>query len=129
MVDEIYALLTAKADALVRRASADLASLLDPGFVYVNANGMTFDKATYIDVYCTSGKVVFSEQRISDLSVRQFEGFAVATLILEDRFSSVAERIVCGRYRSLCVFSGRQDIGSGLPARQCRPTEARTRQV
>jgi hypothetical protein len=105
MVDEIYALLTAKADALVRRASADLALLLDPGFVYVNASGTTFDKVTYIDVYCTSGKVVFSEQRISDLSVRQFEGFAVATLILEDRFS-VAERIVCGRFRSLCVFSG-----------------------
>jgi hypothetical protein len=80
MVDEIYALLTAKAYALVRRASADLALLLDPGFVYANASGMTFDKATYIDVYCTSGKVVFSEQRISDLSIRQFEGFAVATL-------------------------------------------------
>jgi hypothetical protein len=102
--DEIRALLAAKADALVRRSPAALDTLIDPRFVYVNASGMTFDKAAYIDVYCTSGKVVFSEQRVSDLVVRPFGDFAIATFIVNDRFTT-AGRIVSGRYRSFCVFS------------------------
>lgn len=43
VVDEIRGILEAKADALVRRAAADLTALLDPGFIYVNARGTRFD--------------------------------------------------------------------------------------
>ncbi len=49
LADPIARLLEAKADALVRRSAADLAALLHPGFVSVNAGGKRFDKAGYID--------------------------------------------------------------------------------
>jgi len=103
-IDLIRELLSAKADALVRGAADDLAALIHPDFVYVNASGVTLDKAGYIQTYCSSGKVVFSEQQFSDLVARQFDGFIVATLIVRDRFS-VGGRDVAGTYRSLCVFS------------------------
>ncbi len=89
---------------MVRRSAETLAALLHDDFIYVNASGTRFDKAGYIETYCTSGKVVFLEQKINDLSVREFPGFAVATLTLRDRFSA-AGREVQATYRSLCVFA------------------------
>ena len=102
--DRVAKLLEAKADALVRRSAEDLAALLHPDFVYVNAGGFKFDKAGYIYFGCTSGKIVFSEQKFSALEVKPFAGFAVATMILHDRFTSQG-RLVAATYRSLCVFS------------------------
>jgi hypothetical protein len=102
--DRIATLLQAKADALVRRSAQDLAALIHPDFTYVNAGGFRFDKAGYIDFGCTSGRIVFSEQKFSALEVRSFAGFAVATMNLHDRFSSQG-RLVAATYRSLCVFS------------------------
>lgn len=104
IVDEVRQILEAKADALIRRAADDLAALLHPDFVYVNAGGTTFDKAGYIDTYCTSGRVVFAEQQISALEVKLFAGFAVATFAVNDRFIA-GGRAVSATYRSLCVFS------------------------
>ena len=66
--DRVAKLLQAKADALVRRSAEDLAALLHPDFTYVNAGGFKFDKAGYIYFGCTSGKIVFSEQKFSDPS-------------------------------------------------------------
>ena len=63
-----------------------------------------FDKAGYLDTYSVSGKVVFTEQRFSGLEVKQFAGFAVATLTLHDKFTA-GRRDVSATYRSLCVFS------------------------
>lgn len=102
--DAIRQVLAAKADAVVGRSAETLAALLHDGFVYVNAGGTRFDKAGYIETYCTSGKVVFHEQQIDDLSVNTFPGFAVATLTLRDRFSA-GGREVQATYRSLCVFA------------------------
>ena len=102
--DEIRRILTAKSDAVVRRATDDLAALLHPDFIYVNAGGEMFDKAGYLDTYSVSGKVVFTEQRFSGLEVKQFAGFAVATLTLHDKFTA-GRRDVSATYRSLCVFS------------------------
>ncbi len=102
--DQIRDILLAKADALVRRASDDLAALIHADFVYVNAGGRIFDKAGYVETYCASGKVVFRAQEFEDLDVRSFDGFAVATMILRDSFSA-GGRDVAGRFRSLCVFS------------------------
>lgn len=82
----------------------DLDALLHDDFVYVNAVGRTFDKAGYIEVYCTSGKVVFIQQQFADLSVKLIDNFAVATLSINDELR-IGERIVIGRYMSLCVFS------------------------
>lgn len=105
--DAIRQVLVAKADAMVHRSTDTLAALLHDDFVYVNARGTRFDKAGYIDTYCTSGKVVFHEQQIEDLSIRKFAGFAVATLMLRDRFSA-GGREIRATYRSLCVFA---DVG------------------
>ena len=102
--DAIRRLLTAKADAVVRRSATALATLIHDDFVYVNAGGTSFDKTAYIETYCTSGKVVFHEQQIDDLVVREFPGFAVATLTVHDQFST-GGRDVRATYRSLCVFA------------------------
>jgi ketosteroid isomerase-like protein len=102
--DDIRAALAAKADALVQRAADRLAALIHDDFVYVNAGGRRFDKAGYVEAYCTSGSVVFREQRVDDLEVRSFDGFAVATLRVSDRFSAGGQDIAA-TYRSLCVFT------------------------
>jgi len=110
-VDEIRRVLTAKADAVVRRATDELAALLHPDFIHVNASGKTFDKAGYLDTYSASGKIIFTEQRFSDLAVREFAGFAVATLLVHDKFTAGGQDIRA-TYRSLCVFSN--DTGRWL---------------
>lgn len=89
---------------MVRRSAATLDALIHDDFVYVNAGGIRFDKSGYIETYCTSGKVVFREQQIDDLSVREFPGFAVATLTVRDQFSA-GGRDVRATYGSLCVFA------------------------
>jgi len=103
-VDEVRLLLEAKARALVARKAGDLDVLIHRDFVYVNAGGRNFDKAGYIDTYCTSGRVVFTQQRFANLVVRLVDDFALATLLIEDELK-IDERIVSGRYQSLCVFS------------------------
>ena len=97
-------MLEAKAEALVARQAGDLDALIHDDFVYVNAGGRTFDKAGYIEVYCTSGRVVFTQQRIANLTVKPIDSFAVATLSIDDEFR-IDGRLVNGRYHSLCVFS------------------------
>ena len=58
---------------LVREGSADkLEALIHPDFVYVNAAGRTFNKESYIDTYCTSGRIVFAEQRIDPATARWY---------------------------------------------------------
>jgi len=102
--DEIRAVLEAKSDALVRRDAAALATLLAPGFTYLNAGGRVLDRQGFIETYCLSDQVVFLSQQVTDLQVTPQEGFAVATLALRDRFQ-VQGRLVEGDYRSLCVFT------------------------
>jgi len=101
--EEIRAVLTAKADALVRRSATDLERLLDPGFLYVNAGGRVFDRDDYVATYCSSGRVVFRRQKIVELLVRKFPAFVVASMVVDDAFE-VGDRAVEQRFRSLCVF-------------------------
>ena len=104
LADEIRLLLEAKAEALVARKAEDLDALIHDDFVYVNAGARIFDKASYIETYCTSGRVVFTQQRFTDLSVKVIGDCAVATLSINDELR-IDERVVSGRYQSLCVFS------------------------
>ena len=104
ITEEIRAVLAAKASALSRRSADDMAALLHPDFVYVNAGGYKLDKAQYIDVGCTSGKMVFRSQKVSDLEVRQFGEVAVATMVLDDQFA-LDGREITATFRSLCVFT------------------------
>jgi len=104
IIDEIRAVLTAKASALVRRSATDLAALLHHDFIYVTAGGRPLTKADYIDVSCLSGKVVYRSQTISELEVRQFEGFTVATMIVDDELV-LDHREIAASFRSICVFT------------------------
>jgi ketosteroid isomerase-like protein len=99
----IHEILLDKADAIVRRAADRLDALIHPDFVYVNASGRTFDKAGYIEAYCTSGRSAFEAQRFSDLSVQVSPGVAEATFIAHDNFV-VDGQPVAATYQSLCVF-------------------------
>ena len=101
---EIGELLLAKAEAIVDRAADKLDALIHPDFVYVNAAGRSFDKAGYIDAYCTSGKIVFAEQRISSLTVQASRGVAEATFVAHDRFV-IDGKTVDATYQSMCVFT------------------------
>lgn len=102
--EAIRQVLAAKAEAMVRRSAEGLAAQLHDDFIYVNARGTRFDKSSYVETYCTSGRITFHDQEIADLQVTEFPGFAVATLTLHDRFST-GGREVSATYRSLCVFS------------------------
>ena len=102
--DEIRFVLEAKAAPLVARNANGLAALIHPDFLYVNASGRVFDKAGYIDAFCASGRIVFTEQRFSDLDIKLIDNFAIATLGIEDELK-IGVRMVSGRYTSLCVFS------------------------
>ena len=101
---EIGNVLLAKAEAIVARAGEKLDLLIHPDFVYVNAAGRTFDKAGYIDTYCTSGKIVIAEQRISGLKVQRSRGVAEATFVAHDRFV-IDGQTVEATYQSMCVFT------------------------
>ena len=103
-VDEIRLVLEAKAAALVARQASDLAALIHSEFTYVNARGRIFDKATYIETYCVSGKGVFIQQRFADLSVKVIDAAAIAIFAINDELR-IDKRMVSGRYQSLCVFS------------------------
>ena len=81
-----------------------MAALLHPDFVYVNAGGHKLNKAGYIHVGCTSGKMVFRSQKVSELEVRQAGDVAVATMTLDDQFA-LDGREITATFRSLCVFT------------------------
>ena len=103
LTEEIRAVLTAKADALLRRSAHDMAALLHPDFVYVSVSGRKSDKAGYIDMGCTSGRLIFRSQKVSELDVRRFRDTAVATMVLDDHFLSQGHEVKA-TFKSLCVF-------------------------
>ena len=103
VVEEIRFVLEGKAAALVARQADLLWALINDDFVYVNAGGRRFDKPGYVDAFCTSGRILFLAQRISELEVRRVDAVATATMTIHDELS-IEGRAVAGRYRSLCVF-------------------------
>jgi hypothetical protein len=104
IIEEIRAVIEAKASALVRRSADEVAALLHPDFIYVTAGGRVLTKADYIDVSCNSGKLVYRGQQVSELEVRLFEAVAVATMVVDDRFE-IDGREVGASFRALSVFS------------------------
>jgi hypothetical protein len=120
ITEEIRAVLTAKAGALVRRSADDMAALLHPDFVYINASGRKLDKATTSMPGCTSGRLIFRDQQVSELNVRQFDDFAVATMFLADRFLFEGKE-VSETYRSLCVFSKKAGRWQWIAGQTMRP--------
>ena len=104
LIDEIRAVITAKADALIRKDAARLETLLHPDFLYVNARGMSFDKAGYIENFCLSDQLRFERQDAAELKVKaSFPGFALATMVLNERYFFEG-RMQDAVFRSFCVF-------------------------
>ena len=104
LIDEIRAVIVAKADALIRKDAARLETLLHPEFLYMNARGMSFDKAGYIENFCLTDQLRFERQDVADLKVKaSFPGFALATMVLDERYFFEG-RTEEAAYRSFCVF-------------------------
>jgi hypothetical protein len=123
ITEEIMAVLLAKADALSRRSADDMAALLHPDFVYVTAGGYKLDKAGYIDNGCTSGRLIFRSQKVSELDVRQFGNTAVATMVLDDHFA-LEGREIKATFKSLCVFARQDGRWLWAAGQTMRPTQA-----
>src|SRR5690349_24214813 len=104
IIEEIRAVLSAKASALVRRSAEDMAALMHPDFVHVTAGGRTLTKADYIDVFIKSDKVVYLSQQVRELEVRLFETAAVATMVVDDHCSIDGRRIT-ETFRALSVYT------------------------
>jgi hypothetical protein len=121
ITEEIRAVLSAKADALLRRSADDMATLLHPDFVYVNAGGYKLDKAHYIDNGCTSGRIVFRSQKVSELDVRPLGDVAVATMVLDDQFA-LEGREITATYKSLCVFTRKDGHWLWVAGQTMRPS-------
>jgi uncharacterized protein (TIGR02246 family) len=121
VTEEIRAVLSAKADALLRRSADNMATLLHPDFVYVNAGGYKLNKAQYIDNGCTSGRIVFRSQKVSELDVRQLGDVAVATMVLDDQFA-LEGREITATYKSLCVFTRKDGHWLWVAGQTMRPS-------
>jgi hypothetical protein len=104
IIEEIRAVLLAKAGALVRRSADDMAALLHPDFVHVTAGGRTLTKADYIDVFFNSDKVVYRSQQVRELEVRLFDTVAVATMVVADQ-CAIDGREISETFRALSVFT------------------------
>jgi len=121
ITEAIRAVLTAKTDALLRRSANDMAALLHPDFVYVSAGGYKLNKAQYIENGCTSGRLVFRSQKVSELDVRQRGDVAVATMVLDDHFMLEGREIIA-TFKSLCVFTRKDGHWLWLAAQTMRPS-------
>lgn len=87
-LDEIAAVLSAKAEALTRPSPEHLEALIHPDFLYVNARGTNFTKQSYVDVYCRSGKIKFAKQRVTDLEARLLRDTAIASYLVHDHYTT-----------------------------------------
>ena len=103
IIEEIRAVLAAKASALVRRSADDMAVLIHPDFLYVTAGGKTLTKADYIDV-AVNGRFVYQGQQVRELEVRLFGTTAVASMLIDDRYE-IEGREVSETFYGLSVFS------------------------
>jgi hypothetical protein len=123
ITEEIRTVLAAKADALLRRSADDMAALLHPDFVYVTAGGYRFDKAGYIENGCTSGRLIFRSQKVSELDVRHLGDVAVATMVLDDHFA-LEGRDITATFKSLCVFTRQDGRWLWLAGQTMRPSSS-----
>jgi hypothetical protein len=103
IIEEIRAVLAAKASALVRRSGDDMAALIHPDFLFVTAGGKTLTKADYIDV-AIRGKFVYHDQQVRELEVRLFGTTAVASMVVDDQYT-IEGREVSASFYGLFVFT------------------------
>jgi hypothetical protein len=103
IIEEVRAVITAKSKALVSRSADEIGALIHADFLYVTAGGRTLTKADYIDV-AINGKVVYHDQKVSELEVRLFGTTAVASMVTHDQYT-IDDREVTASFHALSVFS------------------------
>jgi len=103
IIEEIRAAVAAKSSALVRRSADELAALIHPDFLYVTAGGKSLTRADYIDV-AVRGRFVYHGQTARELDVRLFGTIAVASMVMDDRYSFEG-REVTETFYGLSVFN------------------------
>lgn len=103
IVEEIRAVMAAKASALICRSAADITALLHPDFLVVTAGGKAISRADYIDVAIT-GTLIFHSQQVRELEVRLFGMTAVARMLVDDHYT-VDGREIIETYHALNVFT------------------------
>jgi uncharacterized protein (TIGR02246 family) len=104
IIEEIRAVLAAKASALVRRSAEDMAALMHPDFVHVTAGGRTLTKADYLDVFLNADRVLYRSQVVRELEVRLFDTVAVATMVVDDQ-CVIDGREITETFHALSVFT------------------------
>jgi hypothetical protein len=102
IIEEIRAVVAAKSRALVCQSADDIAALIHADFLYVTAGGKTLTKADYIDV-AINGRMIYRDQRVSDLEVRLFGTTAVASMMTHDQYV-IEDREVSASFYALSVF-------------------------
>jgi hypothetical protein len=106
--DAVAALVSARADALVRGDSGRMREILAPDFTYTNASGVSCDREEYVASYVESSELVWVAQTSSALLVRVYGDAAVATLDVHDRAVWRGDPFE-GDFRSLFVYVRRGD--------------------
>lgn len=102
IIEEIRVVVAAKSDALVRRSAAEMTALIHPDFLYVTAGGKSLTRADYIDV-AVNGRVIYHDQKVTELEVRLFGTTAVASMLTHDRYE-IEGREVSETFYALSVF-------------------------
>ena len=77
--------------ALINKDVEKLLELLDPNFIYVNANCQVLTREQYLDLYVRSKEVEWISQEIDDPRVIERSNTAVLTCLVHDvaRFGDV----------------------------------------
>ena len=81
----MIALVSARADALVRGDADRMFEILAPDFTYTNASGVSCNREEYVASYVGSSELVWLAQESSALLVRVYGDVAVVTLDVHDR--------------------------------------------
>ena len=97
------ALVSARADALVRGDAERMREILAPDFTYTNASGVSCNLDEYVASYVGSSELVWLSQEPSALLVRIYGEAAVVTLDVHDRATWRGEPFE-GDFRSTFVY-------------------------
>ncbi len=101
--EAVAALVSARADALVRGDADRMREILAPDFTYTNASGVSCNREEYVASYVGSSELVWQAQESSALLVRVYGDAAVVTLDVHDRAAWRGEPFE-GDFRSMFVY-------------------------
>lgn len=80
----LLAVLDARTNALVQGDKAILGNLFVDSFIYTNAQGRRFDKATYLELFVGSTDLVWQSQEASEVEIFVYDNVAVMSCLVHD---------------------------------------------